>query len=153
MEKLTLEQKQIIVELNHYIGRFNSKIQAEIFGDDAAFKILDLWISETLDLDYRNDIYNNKAVLELNRIDSVKDKFKEKFNLGWFVGDALKDVVYSACHHKTSTQTEIYNVDEKLKEVWEYFKSLTPTIKAEEELYVPAGVVMNGEELYKKVSK
>jgi hypothetical protein len=150
MENLTLEQKQIIVSTNYYVGQFNNHIQEEAYGDTASYKILDRWISEVLDLDYLNDIYNNSAISQLNRVDSIKNAFKDKHG-DWFVGDALKSSLYTLCYYNKNTPNEIEQKEQELKEIWAYFQSLLPKLPESKDTYVSTGVMLNGEMLYKKV--
>lgn len=156
MDKLTLEQKQIIVATNHYLSKFNSKIQEEAYGDTASWKILDRWLSEILDVDYKVDIYNNKHIFELSKLDSVKSAFKQRYpDNGWYIGDALKDSLYTLCHYNMKLPDEIDRKEKELREMWSYFKSILPMYKEApkpEEIYVMAGVTLNGEALYKKVT-
>jgi hypothetical protein len=154
MDKLTMIQKQIIIGTNHYIAQFNRHIEEESYGDTASYKILDRWISEILDVDYRNDIYNNMAVGQFSRIESVKNSFKKKFNGDWFIGDALKDIIYSLVHSGIEDELVIERTEQELRDMWDYFKSLVPELyppKVGERLYEPTQLTYDGEVLYRIV--
>lgn len=125
MNSMTLEQKRIIIGLNHYIGEFHHRILEDAYGDHAAYLLLDKWISEVLGVDYRSDIYNNKEITEINKRDFVKNSFIKKFSQGWFIGDALKSRLYSLSYHNKQDEKSILDTENELKEMWNYFKSLS----------------------------
>lgn len=150
--KLSLKQKQVIIGTNHYIGQFNRLIKEETYGDSASYRILDMWLSEILDLDFKSDIYNNQSVFALSKIDSVKEKLKEKTGGSWFIGDALKDRIYTSCHENAQSEEKIKEMEEHVRSMWAYFKSLNPDVFDVRE-YIPSGVFLNGTELYMKNPK
>jgi len=148
--KLSLKQKQIIINLIHFEVKYNHNIKDEAYGETPAYKDLDRWLSEILNLDFRNDIYSNPTVTEINKVQSVKEKVSKDLG-NWFIGDSLRDLVFTACYHNRNSPEDIKEVEKKVTEAWLLFKSLTPKIEEEKEDFEDTGLVLNGEKLYRKV--
>jgi hypothetical protein len=144
--KLTLEQKQIIIGVNHFTTKFNNKIQDESYGDDAAYTALDRWISEIIGVDFRKSVYNDKRVGELNRVDRIKYGMSGKFG-AWFIGDGLMNEMYSLVVSGKSEASDIQLTESKIKTMWEYFKDIAGLNQPQ---YEPA-MIVDGVQLYKKV--
>lgn len=150
-ELLTIDQKKAIIACNYGIAQFGRYIDEDAYGDSPSWVILERWLNEILQLDYRTEIYNNPVISELNRLDSVKNAFRAKYNDGWFIGDALKNSLYTLVHNNVQDEKVILAKEGELKEMWIFFQSLLPKPKTHVE-YELVGE-LNGELLYRRVKK
>jgi hypothetical protein len=165
MRELTMEDKKLIITTTHWTSEYNFKLGEKFnleYGDTGSYKMIDVWLSQILNLDFRKDIYNNSEIFEINKIDRVKDNFKVMFNRGWFIGDSMHDVIFALCYHNVQDEAKIEEAEKEIKFMLEYFVELTPKFSetqeavethSEKELFVDAGVTLNGEKLYRKVEK
>jgi hypothetical protein len=150
--KLTMKQKQAIIAANYGTAQFNRHVHEDAYGDTPSYKILDRWITEVIGVDYRTGVYDNASVIELNRLDNVKRAFCERYSDGWFIGDALKNRLYTLCHHNIQDEQQILAIESELKAMWDFFYSLLPKPKDKFE-YVPTGIFFEKEELFRRVEK
>jgi hypothetical protein len=148
MSKLTTEQKKIVLSLLKLEGDYNVFIQEESYGDTPAYKAINKWISETLDCDFETEIYYNKEMTAKNLSSLIKDVFSSKYK-SWFIGDVLTNCIYSKTKN-SPTDEDIQQIDESLKEAWGFFKNLLNSDSYE---YEPVDIQMNGEVLYRRVTK
>jgi hypothetical protein len=146
MNKLTMEQKSVVLKLCHLEFQFEKLMKEERYQNSPAWLVSERWISEVLGVDFRKDIYDNEEVKDKNREISrfMLNKFGE-----WFVGDALSMVFvkfYMENHH---SERDIVDLENKWKEIWTVFNEKTS--KTRRIIYVDSGVVFNGEKLYREV--
>lgn len=147
---LTMEQKKIIILTNYAIGLYCNKINEDDYNNSPAFSILSKWITEIIGVDYRKDVYDNKDIVEINRIDSIKKEISKKYG-SWFIGDVLSNSLYQLCFHNVQDEQQILAKEQEIKDTWNYFKSLLPKPK-ENFQYVPVeGIQFNGLQLYQKI--
>ena len=146
---MTYEQKRCLVTLNHWENQFSKLIDEDDTYTPRSFEVLKDWISDTLELDFKSVIYNNPTVVEKNRKENVSTSLKEKYG-NWFIGDVLMDIAYAPARYCDNTLLDILEVDRKLKEAWSFFCSLDQEDNFD---YIDAGVTLNGEVLYKRVTK
>ena len=130
MGKFTIEQKRVILKCVKYESQFINLIDNEAYCDSPAYSSIRTWISQTLGLDFDNDIYNNDTIIQLNRIDRIKNEIYHKYDGGWFVGDALILIVYNSIDvDKMMTDEFINNIDKQLVDCWTFFKKITKISK------------------------
>lgn len=154
---LSMEQKQAILQCVHHEAKYNRLIKEDAYGPTPAYLMLDVWLGQVLGLQFKTEIYNSREITEINSTDRVKAEFCKRYS-NWFVGDQLKDILFTSCYYLKSKPEEIEETEKRLVECWEFFQSLVPKISkvsapAEEYEYVPTGVFVGDEVLYKKVKK
>ncbi len=149
--KLTMHQKKAIISCNYGISLYCKAFDDDdSYGDTESWKMLDVWLSEILNLDFKKDVY--EGAFDLNKKESVKKAFCAKYpHYTWFIGDALTDVLYDLCRNNEQNDFEITATEEKILEMWEFFKKLNPEHFSNES-YELVGE-LNGEKLYRKVNK
>jgi hypothetical protein len=160
MRELTMEDKKLIITTNHWVSEYNFKLGEEnnlAYGDQGGWKMLDVWLSQILGFDFRKDLYQDKGIFELSKIESVKKQFREKFDRGWFIGDAMHDTLFKLCHHNIQSEEEILKTEDLIREMYEFFQNIVPTFNsktppAEKEKFIASGVIVDGEMLYKRIS-
>jgi hypothetical protein len=72
------------------------------------------------------------------------------------VGDAIRDILYARAFLKDGFNNDSFQIEEleeKIKECWAFFNSISPTFTTpkDEYLYVDSGIDLNGERLYKRI--
>lgn len=150
---LSLEQKHIILQTLYWEGQYNQHIYEEAYGDTAAWKALETWISQVLNLDFRNDIYNNEKVAHMSKLTSVKNHMKKVGSHSWFIGDSLKEVLAQAAWKGGGdlTPNSIILLDDYIVLLWSEFQKACDESGKSKWAYVETDVIVNGEKLYRRV--
>lgn len=153
-QQLSMEQKQIIVNVLYYAGKYDDVVVCDETGTpNHPWNMLDEWLSQLLGVDFKKDIYGSIEVMQFNKIEGVKRTVSKMGSRSWFIGDNLKDILAGMCWQKHDSEEQILEAELLIKETWKTFLNLyNGSVKiAGSTEYVESGIVVNGEMLYKKL--
>lgn len=117
-----------------------------------------LYISDVLGFDFEA-FYDQP----MERFQATKEEVEKMFPEGfWFIGDKISGVLHKHLSSEYGIMVDedlINKIDSEIREKWNGFVMLENASKPENKkkypdiIYIPTGIVYNGEELYRRVEE